>query len=141
MHGTDYGRAYNKTHTMVASSLSFDPDVATRDSNDLAFSWFCRAKAEHFSMTPDGKVVRTVVPESGASSGGGCFGGGPGMMATTMGDFDFSTEFMMPTESFVFRVEVTKDTRWNYFEQDFYVGYADPPVVNVRCASWYLYTT
>ncbi len=135
VHGEVHGSAWNKTVVINATNVTHDPDYPD-DAESLQYTWFCRLEAESFPMV--GERVSRGSPSAQSDSPndpmpghGGCFGDGPGIIPYTSGTFTLNTEGMTILTAYVLRVEVEKDSRWGYSEQNFFVGLADPPVMQI----------
>ncbi len=135
VNGPDHGSAWNKTVTINAESLTYDPDYPD-DGHSLQYSWFCRLDTETFAMVGDIVSRTPPSPSPGAERDpmlgyGGCFGDGPGIIPYTSGQFSLDTGRMTVLTAYVLRVEVTKDDRVGYSEQNYFVGTADPPNITL----------
>lgn len=58
--------------------------------------------------------------------------GSGGVISQTAGVWEMDTVEMRPRTHHVMRVEVSKDSRAAWFEQDFFVGEVDPPVITLK---------
>ena len=137
-HGQEYGCKYNSSYTIEAESLSYDPDlVDVEDKSGITFRWFCRRMDETFQYLANAQVsTKPYTPPPGTIKHpylgyGGCFGEGPGIIASYGGSYDFNTVNMIGMTKYVFRVEMFKDVRWGFYEQQFYVGPVDPPLGSI----------
>ncbi len=133
VNGPDHGSAWNKTVMINAESVTYDPDYP-EDGHSLHYAWFCRLAAQSFQMVGD--LVSRAQPSPGVQIDpilgyGGCFGDGPGIIPYTSGKFMLDTERMTVLTAYVLRVEVTKDNRVGYSEQNYFVGTADPPSITL----------
>ncbi len=136
VNGEHHGAAWNKTVAINARNMSFDPDYPD-DVASLSYTWFCRLQRESFPMDGDSVSRDSPVPPSGVDRDpvhryGGCFGEGPGVIPYNTGEFTLDTEMMAFITHYVLRVEVRKDSRMAYYEQNFFVGAADPPSITLR---------
>jgi hypothetical protein len=142
-HDEEYGRKYNVSHTIDASTVTFDPDVADpNDKSGMTFTLFCRREDEEFIQQANGQVSQQpYTPPAGVVRDqylgyGGCFKDGPGILSATGGSYTFNTSTMIGLTKYIFRVELFKDIRWGFFEQQFFVGPEDPPLAHAVYVSF-----
>ncbi len=135
VNGEVHGSAWNKTVVINAKNVTHDPDYPD-DVESLQYTWFCRLSTESFPMVGErmsrgSPSAQPDSPNDPILGHGGCFGDGPGILPHTSGIFNLDTGRMSLLTGYVLRVEVEKDDRWGYSEQNFFVGLADPPVMKV----------
>ena len=117
------GAAYDRRKEVNAIDTTFDPDTDPSDKSGLEFMWFCKLAEEDWIM--EGEWVSRAPP----SGSGGCYGKGSGPMGQTEGSFVIDTKLMKANTLYHIRVEGSKDTRRAFYQQEFYVGASDPPVI------------
>ena len=136
VNGEHHGSYWNRSVIMNAENMTYDPDYPD-DADSLQYTWFCRLATEQFPMGVGQNISRDPpTPHSGSLIDtilgyGGCFGDGPGVLPYPSGEFRLDTESMSVHTAYVLRVEVNKDDRMGYSEQNYLVGPADPPVMTI----------
>ena len=137
VNGAHHGSYWNRSVIINAENMTYDPDYPD-DANSLQYTWFCRLATEQFPMAVGQNISRDPpTPDSGSLIDsilgyGGCFGDGPGVLPFSSGEFRLDTEKMSVHTAYVLRVEVNKDDRLGYSEQNYLVGPADPPVMALK---------
>ena len=117
------GAAFDRKMDVNSIDVTFDLDTGDWDKSGMEFMWFCKLAVEEWPMDGD------WIDRSSPSGGGGCYGNGAGTMGETEGFFTINTGEMNIKTLYHITVEVSKDIRRGKYEQEFYVGLVDPPVM------------
>ena len=122
---------YNAPVEFNAMEFSYDPDVDASDKSGMSFKWTCRHQNESITDAGTNICLEDETPVA-VDDYTGCFGHGPCTFTLTDGRLHFSTGKLLPDETYVVQVTVSKDVRIGHSQQVVYVLPTDPPEITVR---------
>ncbi|XP_065682979.1 polycystin family receptor for egg jelly isoform X2 [Hydra vulgaris] len=119
------------------ASESFDPDfLLLENQDDMNFTWYCRRKEEEFPF--DYEYSSATLNKTS-----GCYKNGLYRLDKSIGGFKVLNEDaskisiftdLVQNASYVMRVVVTKDTRKNFYDQEFIIYLNQPPSLFIYCS-------
>ena len=124
----------NKQIFTLNGSESYDPHVGPGKLVSLTFHWLCRKSHETFPTENPFEIPVLSIPLNGThASDAGCFGTGIGKLESNEPVVVLNASVMASiSDSYVFKLFVTKDARLSSDTKTVHVVEGDPPEVSMK---------
>ena len=122
----------NKQIITLNGSQSYDPHVGHGARETLKFFWLCKRSDEIFpNENPNDIQIAPILLNHSGESQGGCFGTGIGRLEFKEPIITLNASVIDNTsETYVFKLIVTKDARWSSDSKKVHVIEGSPPEVS-----------
>jgi PKD repeat protein len=127
---------YNQDFSLNAKPFIRDYDVEDGNLTGITFNWVCLQLEENSTLEFNISTVIDRPNTQGVTNYAGCYGNGAGIIRSgnseVAGTFKDSSYHFMPNKTYLFRLIIYKDTRWQFFEKTLFVQPQKKPQIEMQ---------